>query len=60
MFSGVSAEKRKAEKTGMADTVKSSTPIKLWCLCHTCLESQHYYDIRKEVMSTGITEFLTQ
>lgn len=60
MFSGVSAEKHKAEKTAMADTVKSSTPIKLWCLCHTCLESQHYYHIRKEIMSTGITEFLTQ
>lgn len=61
MVSGGSAGRCKAEKmTGMADTVKASTPIKLWCLCHIYLELQRYHDIRKELMSTGITEFLTQ
>ena len=61
IFIGSSAGKCKAEKrTGMADTVKASTPVKLWWLCHMYLESQRYHDIRKELMSTGIKEFLTQ
>lgn len=52
MFRGGSAGKHEAEgTTGMADTVKASTPIKLWCLCHIYLQSQCH---------TGVTEFLTQ
>ena len=60
LFSGSSAGKHKAKKTSMADIVKASTPIKLRHLCRIYLESQRYHDIRKELMSTGITEFLTQ